>query len=63
MKYRNINNIWKEAKKGKNSQKTKGQGVYHFSNTTSKLLSILTRKVLKYVEVNFYQYKIAKELS
>jgi|TARA_B110001450_G_C17656858_1_gene495632 hypothetical protein len=44
--------IWKEAKKGKNSQKTKGQGVYHFSNTTSKLLSILTRKVLKYVEVN-----------
>ena len=44
--------IWKEAKKNKESQKTKGQGVYHFSNQTSKLLSILTLKKLKYVEVN-----------
>ena len=44
--------IWSEAKKNKQSQKTKGQGVYHFSNETSKLLSILTLKKLKYVEVN-----------
>ena len=44
--------IWKEAKKNNQSQKTKGQGVYHFSNETSKLLSILTLKKLKYVEVN-----------
>ncbi len=44
--------IWKEVKKNKESQKTKGQGVYHFSNQTSKLLSILTLKKLKYVEVN-----------
>ena len=41
-----------EAKKDKESQKTKGQGVYHFSNQTSKLLSILTLKKRKYVEVN-----------
>ena len=44
--------IWSEAKKNKQSQKTKGQGVYHFSNETSKLLGILTLKKLKYVEVN-----------
>ena len=44
--------IWSEAKKNKKSQKTKGQGVYHFSNETSKLLGILTLKKLKYVEVN-----------
>ena len=44
--------IWKEAKKNNQSQKTKGQGVYHFSNRTSKLLGILTLKKLKYVEVN-----------
>jgi len=44
--------IWKEAKKNNQSQKTKGQGVYHFSNETSKLLGILTLKKLKYVEVN-----------
>ena len=44
--------IWHEVKKNKQSQKTKGQGVYHFSNETSKLLSILTLKKLKYVEVN-----------
>ena len=44
--------IWMEAKKDKESQKTKGQGVYHFSNQTSKLLSILTLKKRKYVEVN-----------
>ena len=43
--------IWSEAK-NKQSQKTKGQGVYHFSNETSKLLGILTLKKLKYVEVN-----------
>ena len=36
--------VWNEAKKNKQSQKTKGQGVYHFSNETSKLLNILTRK-------------------
>ncbi len=44
--------VWMEAKKNKESQKTKGQGVYHFSNKTSKLLSILTLKKRKYVEVN-----------
>ncbi len=44
--------IWNEAKKNKQSQKTKGQGVYHFSNETSKLLNILTRKKKGYVEVN-----------
>ena len=45
--------IWKEAKKDKESQKTKGQGVYHFSNQTSKLLSILTLKKRKYVAVSY----------
>ena len=44
--------VWNEAKKNKQSQKTKGQGVYHFSNETSKLLNILTRKKKGYVEVN-----------
>ena len=44
--------VWFEAKKDSRSQKTKGQGVYHLSNTTVKLLSILTRKKLGYVEVN-----------
>ena len=44
--------VWSEAKKNKQSQKTKGQGVYHFSNQTSKLLNILTRKKKGYVEVN-----------
>ena len=33
--------IWSEAKKNKQSQKTNGQGVHHFSTETSKLLSIL----------------------
>jgi len=44
--------IWQEVFKKKTSHKTKGQGVYHFSDETTKLLGILTRKKLKYVEVN-----------
>ena len=39
--------------KNKISQKTKGQGVYHFSDYTNKLLGIVTRKSLGRVEVNY----------
>ncbi len=45
--------IWQEVHKDNKSQKTKGQGVYHFHNYTNKLLSILTRKTLGRVEVNY----------
>ena len=45
--------IWKEIfKNDKSSYKTKGQGVYHIGDISSKLLNILTRKILKRVEVN-----------
>ena len=45
--------VWTEIKKNKISQKTKGQGVYHFSDYTNKLLGIVTRKSLGRVEVNY----------
>ncbi len=45
--------VWQEIYKNNKSQKTKGQGVYHFHNYTNKLLSILTRKTLGRVEVNY----------
>ena len=54
-KYKDLENdlIWQEIfKKNKSSFKTKGQGVYHFSDITSKLINITTRKVLGRVEVN-----------
>ena len=54
-KYEDLENdlIWQEIfKKNKSSFKTKGQGVYHFSDITSKLINITTRKVLGRVEVN-----------
>ena len=47
-KYNDLENdlIWQEIfKKNKSSFKTKGQGVYHFSDITSKLINITTRKV------------------
>ena len=44
--------VWKEIFKGKDSHKTKGMGVYHFSDRTSKLFSVLTRKKKGHVEVN-----------
>lgn len=54
-KYNDLENdlIWQEIfKKNKSSFKTKGQGVYHFSDITSKLINITTRKILGRVEVN-----------
>ena len=44
--------IWQEVFKNETSHKTKGLGVYHLSDKTSKLLNILTRKKLRYVQVN-----------
>jgi len=44
--------IWQEVFKNDISHKTKGQGVYHFSDKTSKLLNILTTKKLRFVQVN-----------
>lgn len=46
------NVIWQEMIKDGKSMKTKGIGVYHISNQTIKLLSLLTYKKLKRVEVN-----------
>ncbi len=46
------NVIWQEMMKDGKSIKTKGIGVYHISNKTIKLLSLLTFKKLKRVEVN-----------
>ena len=44
--------IWQEMTKDGKSIKTKGIGVYHISNKTIKLFSLLTYKKLKRVEVN-----------
>ena len=49
----NFDLIWQEVKKNnKNSHKTKGQGVYHFSDQTTKLLDILFIKYFGYKQVN-----------
>ncbi len=45
--------IWQEVKKSKKiSHKTKGQGVYHFTDETTKLLDILFFKIFGYKQVN-----------
>ena len=45
--------VWKEVfKDNKRSHKTKGKGVYHISNETTKLLSILSRMILGRKEIN-----------